>query len=112
MEGMTMAELKVRSMASSRERKEREGERGQACLGGGTAGGPMGGALQEGVLGLGYSCGLPGSVSMLLYVRRKETGRRKKRREEKRERKEKKKGRKKRKNKKGKIFQTWKFLKK
>jgi hypothetical protein len=42
----------------------------------------MGGALQEGVLGLGCSCGLPGSVSMLLSVRRKEIGRRKKRREE------------------------------
>jgi hypothetical protein len=34
------------------------------------------------VLGLGCSCGLPGSVSMVLYVRRKETRRKKKKREE------------------------------
>jgi hypothetical protein len=62
------------------------GGEGAGVPGGWHGWGPHGGgALQEGVLGLGYSCGLPGSVSMLLYVRRKETGRRKKRREEKRE---------------------------
>jgi hypothetical protein len=59
------------------------GERRGARLGEGHGWGRHGGGgLQEGVLGLGCSCGLPGSVSMLLYVRRKETGRRKKRREE------------------------------
>jgi hypothetical protein len=53
-EGTTMAELKVRGMASSRERKGREGERGRACLGvarlGGAMEGAPGGSARPGLL--------------------------------------------------------------
>jgi hypothetical protein len=92
MEGTTMAELKVCGIASSRERKGREGERGRARLGGGTAGGAPRGSAQPGLLVRSPWFGLNAAV-------REKKGNRKEEEEKRRERKEKKKGRKKRKEK-------------
>jgi hypothetical protein len=60
------------------------------------------GRAAGGAVGEGLNRAAP-LFGLLLYVRRKETGRRKKRREERKK--------KRREGKKGKIFQTWKFLK-